>query len=136
MGGFNRMRRATVCLLPLLLGCSTTESPKQDSTMPDRVALDGQLSHQQALEALNDNIPSIVPCTKAAKKVGEQFELVLGWNVRPDGRVTRIDIKRSGGRLDETLRTCLVTAMAQWTFPTSKLGTRIEHIPLRVGGGG
>ena len=130
------MRKLTLLLLApavLLSACKETPPAAADGAMPDRVELSGQLSQQDALTAMNENIPSLVPCTKTGTPSGP-IDLQLSWSVLPDGTVNKIDIKATGGSLDDAVRTCIAEAMAKWVFPASKTATRIEAITMRLGG--
>jgi hypothetical protein len=111
-------------------GCTEEQGPPAGAGGPKSIMVEGALSQQEALKGLNENMPSIVPCTKAA---GGQFVLMLSWQVQPDGSVTKIDVSRTEGEIDAALEECVTAAMKKWKFPKSQLGTRIEQIPVKVG---
>lgn len=124
-----RAMTALLCILPMV-GCAEDRAAAANSDGPTSVMIEGALSRQDALQGLNENMPSIVPCTQAT---GGQFVLLLSWKVQPDGSVSAIDVSRDGGEIDVSLQRCVSGAMQKWRFPKSKIGTRIEQVPVKVG---
>ena len=120
-----------VCVAAIaVVGCTEEHAAATSSDGPQSILIEGALSQEDALKGLNENMPSLVPCTRAA---GGQFVLMLSWRVLPNGATSKIRVSRRQGEIDATLRDCVTDAMKGWKFPERQVGTRIEQVPVKVG---
>ncbi|MBN1961684.1 MAG: DUF4339 domain-containing protein [Deltaproteobacteria bacterium] len=94
------------------------------------------LTPKEVLIATKNQVRSLAPCLKQARKNGEleakRYNFVLDWQIKANGRVAGARLKSPAEILPTTIASCFKTAMRQWHYRASGEDFAVSNFPIPV----
>jgi hypothetical protein len=93
-----------------------------------------QLPIEEISGVVRREAPSLIPCLERARGKGDigagSYTLVLDWDVKPDGSVSRAVLREPGQWARRSVGTCVVAGVRKWRFGTSVAGASVRDFPI------
>ncbi len=104
--------------------------PKEDDIFADR-SVKAKLSRTDIMGGVRNGKRHISHCSERARRSGElprgNYRIVLDWQIRPDGSVTKTRTRGSSTVENTSIPACIALGMRKWSFPSSKSGAPIRN---------
>ena len=95
-----------------------------------------ELTTNDVLAGVKENVPKLGPCLEAARKKNEmaagKHTLVMSFTVTPNGTVKGGKLEGPDYLLKTSLSGCVATKMHGWRFPASAAGATIKSFLLPI----